>query len=129
MRLLLDTHALLWALLEPRRLSAAASALIRDPANVVLVSAATAWEIATKLRLGRLPHAGAVVAAYDAHLARLRADELPVRSQHALLAGRFPVAHRDPFDRMLAAQAIVEGARLVTVDPAFDQFADVQTSW
>jgi PIN domain nuclease of toxin-antitoxin system len=128
-RLLLDTHALLWALLEPARLSADASALIRHPANDVLVSAATAWELATKRRLGRLPQAGAVVAAYDAHLTRLRADELPVRSQHALLAGRLPVAHRDPFDRMLAAQAIFEGVVLVTLDPAFGQFADLQTRW
>jgi PIN domain nuclease of toxin-antitoxin system len=128
-RLLLDTHALLWALLEPPRLSAAAAALIRDPANEVLVSAATAWEIATKIRLGRLPHAGAVVAAYAAHLARLRADELPVRAHHALLAGRLLVAHRDPFDRMLAAQATLEGALLVTIDPVFGQFPDVQTRW
>ena len=102
-RLLLDTHTLLWALAEPQRLSAHAADLIRDPTNVVLVSAASAWEIATKHRLGKLPGAGPIVAGFVAHLATLRAEELPVRSIHALQAGSFVVEHRDPFDRMLAA--------------------------
>ena len=129
MRLLLDTHALLWALLEPARLSADAAALIRDPGNELLVSSASAWEIAIKHRLGRLPHAAAVVASYPAHLARLRADELPIRSAHSLLAGGFPVPHRDPFDRVLAAQAIAESAVLLTNDLAFAQFPQLQVRW
>lgn len=129
MRLLLDTHALLGALAEPRRLSSQAAALIRAPANAVFVSAASAWEIATKHRLGRMPHAGPILAAFAEHLAMLRAEELPVRSIHALLAGSLKVNHRDPFDRMLAAQALIEGIPLLTDDPAFALFPDVQTVW
>lgn len=129
MRVLLDTHALLWALAEPGRLSARAATVIRDPANTVLVSAASAWEIATKLRLGRLPGAGSIVAGYAAHLAILRAEELPISSVHALRAGGFLVEHRDPFDRMLAAQALVEGVLLLTDDTAFGMFPDLETIW
>ena len=72
MRLLLDTHALLWALAEPHRLSPRAAALIKSPTNDVMVSAASAWEIATKFRLGRLPGAAPIVAGFAAHLATLR---------------------------------------------------------
>src|SRR5437667_1598173 len=129
MRLLLDTHTLLWALAAPERLSGSAAGLIRDTTNVVLVSAASAWEISTKQRLGQLPGATPIVAAYAAHLTRLRAEELPIRSDHALLAGGFLIVHRDPFDRMLAAQAILEGLPLVTDDPAFLAFVDLETIW
>jgi PIN domain nuclease of toxin-antitoxin system len=129
MRLLLDTHALLWALAEPHRLSRRAADLIMSPTNDVLVSAASAWEIATKYRLGRLRGAGPIVAGFAAHLAMLRAEELPVRSIHALAAGNFAVEHRDPFDRMLAAQAQVEGVPLLTDDPAFSAFPVLRTLW
>jgi PIN domain nuclease of toxin-antitoxin system len=128
-RLLLDTHALLWALAEPHRLSAQVASLIRSPSIAVLVSAVSAWEIATKQRLGRLPGAEPIVAAYAAHLATLRVEELPIRSDHALLAGRLRLEHRDPFDRMLAAQALIEGLTLVTSDPVFSAIADLQTLW
>ena len=129
MRLLLDTHVLLCALDEPRQLSARATHLIRDPANAVLVSAASAWEIATKHRLGKLPAAGPLINAYAAHLDTLRAEELPIRSTHALRAGAFTVAHRDPFDRVLAAQSLLEGVPLLTNDSAFAAIADVETLW
>lgn len=129
MRLLLDTHTLLWALAEPGRLSPRAADVVRDAGNTLLVSAASAWEIATKQRLGRLPSAGAIVAGYSAHLARLRVEELPIRSVHALIAGGFLVEHRDPFDRMLAAQAIIEGVPLLTDDRAFGTFAELVTIW
>src|SRR5262245_8690860 len=129
MKVLLDTHVLLWALASPAQLSARAAGLIQDPRNDLLVSAASAWEIATKQRLGRLPNAGPIVSAYPAHLAPLRAEELPIRSVHALRAGAFDVAHRDPFDRMLAAQALVEGTPLVTSDSAFAGFSGVETIW
>ncbi len=129
MRLLLDTHALLFALAEPQRLSSHAAESIRAPANAILVSAVSAWEVATKHRQGRLPHAGPILAAFAEHLAMLRAEELPVRSSHARLAGGLQVNHRDPFDRMLAAQALIEGIPLLTDDPAFALFPDVQTVW
>ena len=129
MRLLLDTHALLWALAEPHRLSARAAALIKAPTNEIVVSAASTWEIATRYRLGRLPLAGPIVAGFAAHLVTLRAEELPVRSIHALVAGSFVQEHRDPFDRMLAAQAMVEGVPLLTDDPAFAVFPELKTLW
>ena len=129
MRLLLDTHALLWALAEPSRLSRRGIQLLRDPSTAVLVSAASAWEIATKHRLGKLGGAGAILAGYKSHLAVLRAEELRISSAHALKAGAFSVEHRDPFDRMLAAQAILEGAPLLTDDAAFRAFPDLETVW
>lgn len=129
MRLLLDTHAFLWALASPGQLSPRAADLIRTPANDVLVSAASAWELATKQRLGKLPHAGPIIAAYAAHLATLRARELPIFSTHAVVAGGLAVAHRDPFDRMLAAQSLVEGLSLLTNDSAFASFPDLETIW
>jgi PIN domain nuclease of toxin-antitoxin system len=128
-RFLLDTHALLWALAEPRRLSPRAASLIRSPTNEVVVSAASAWEIATKFRLGKLPGAAPIVAGFAAHLSTLRAEELPVRSTHALPAGSFILDHRDPFDRMLAAQAMLEGIPLLTDDPAFSAFPELETLW
>jgi PIN domain nuclease of toxin-antitoxin system len=129
MRVLLDTHTLLWALAEPHRLSPRAERLIRDASTEVVVSAASAWEIATKHRLGRLPHASPIIARYTTHLAMLRAEELPIRSTHALMAGTFNVIHQDPFDRMLAAQAIVEGLHLITDDLAFGVFSELETMW
>ena len=84
MRVLLDTHALLWALAEPLRLSPRISGLIREASTEVIVSSASAWEIATKQRLGRLPEAGPIVVGYASHLEMLRAEELPIRSAHAL---------------------------------------------
>jgi PIN domain nuclease of toxin-antitoxin system len=129
MRLLLDTHALLWALAEPHRLSAHAADLIKAPTTGLVVSAVSAWEIATKHRLGKLPGAGPIVAGFAAHLASLRVEELPVRSAHALLAGSFVLEHRDPFDRMLAAQAMLEGLPLLSDDPAFAAFPGLETIW
>lgn len=127
-RLLLDTHVLLWALFEPHKLPDSLRALLARPDNVRLVSAATAWEIATKYRLGRLPHALPLVQSYSDHLARFQATELPVGSRHALVAGGFSQAHRDPFDRILAAQSLLEGVPLVTADPAFQAFP-AQVLW
>ncbi len=128
MTLLLDTHVFLWALTDPRRLSRRARALVEDQANTLLVSSASAWEIATKHRLGRLVGAEAVVAGYRRNLQRLGGLELPISSEHALRAGAFTVAHRDPFDRMLAAQAQIEGVPLLTEDRAFAAF-DVTCIW
>lgn len=120
--LLLDTHVLLWALMEPDKLSAPAHGLLENGANTLLVSTLSAWEVATKHRLGRLPEAEAVVHGSSRHLATLRATELPFTVKHVLLAGALPGDHCDPFDRVLAAQALTEGVRLVTADPAFASF-------
>jgi len=128
-RALLDMHVLLWALVSPARLSARVRALLEDPTTDVLVSAASAWEIATKHRLGKLPGAGVIVADYARCLRRLRADDLPIASAHALAAGGWAVDHHDPFDRLLAAQAVAEDLPLLTADAAFALFPRVVTLW
>lgn len=127
MKMLLDTHALLWAFSAPEKFKKSAS-LLRDRASTVFVSSATAWEISTKHRLGKLPEAKLLLAGYGDHLARLLATDLPVRYEHAVLAGAFTQTHRDPFDRILAAQAVVEELVLITNDPAFSDFP-VATLW
>ncbi len=128
MTLLLDTHVLLWAVAEPGALSSRARILLTDGANALLVSSPSAWEVATKHRLGRLPMAEVLLASFSEHLQRLRAVELPISVRHALTAGAFPSPHRDPFDRMLAAQALHEGVPLVSSDAAFAAFP-VETVW
>lgn len=87
---------------------------MEDPSTVLLVSTASAWEIATKYRLGKLTEANAIMHALDQHLARLGAQVLPIDLKHALLAGRLEHPHRDPFDRMIAAQAILENASVIS---------------
>ncbi len=121
-RLLLDTHVLLWSLYEPHRLSELARNSIAKIENVRLVSAASAWELSTKVRLGKLDMARGLVESYHDHLETFRATELPVSSKHSLLAGSFSQTHRDPFDRLLAAQALLEGVPLITADSALSQF-------
>lgn len=128
-RLLLDTHTLLWTLLEPQRIPAAALAHIRDPATTLLVSAASAWEIGTKFRLGKLGGAQAVVHGYPDHLRRLRAEELPISSHHAMIAGTLTWTHRDPFDRMIAAQCMIESVPLCTADAALTAFPGLRIVW
>lgn len=118
MTLLLDTHVLLWWWSEPTRLSPRAIALLRDPADRVLVSAASAWEISTKHRIGKYPAGGAVLAEWGQRLATDGFAELCISSAHALRAGSIPGEHRDPFDRMLAAQSILERVPVVSRDQA-----------
>lgn len=125
---LLDTHVLLWAFAEPNRLSPTAADLLVTEANELLVSAASAWEIATKFRLGKLPHVGALLDQWDEALRRLRATPLPIDGAHALRAGLYQAGHRDPFDRVLAAQAELVGCPLLTTDPAFLEFP-ITTIW
>ena len=122
MKVLLDTHALLWVLLEPAKLSRRVRTLVSDTKTEVLVSSATAWEIATNHRLGKLEHAENVVRGYAEHLHRALATELPISSAHALLAGSFKNAHKDPFDRLIAAQSVLEAVTLVSSDAAFQDF-------
>ncbi|MBS0995879.1 type II toxin-antitoxin system VapC family toxin [Gluconobacter cerinus] len=116
MKLLLDTHLLLWAAGEPDRLSVRARSLMEDQDNDLVFSAASLWEVTIKAGLGR---AGFQI---DPHLLRRGLiengyEELPVTGQHALAVGQLPDVHRDPFDRILVAQATVEGLLLLTHDP------------
>ena len=128
MKLLLDTHAWLWWVLDAPQLSARAKAAIADPGNDVFVSAASAWEIAAKQRLGKLSGVPQVLERW-AELAVLDGFvQLPVNYRHALLAGSHAQEHRDPFNRMLAAQSEIEGLTLVTLDPAFTLFGTA-TVW
>lgn len=127
-RLLLDTHAFLWRMAGSVQMSDRANVLIDDSDNDVLVSAASAWEIATKHRLGKLPDGGAVVGGFSTAIRDLRATELPITVEHALIAGGFDIGHRDPFDRVLAAQALHEAAVLISRDPAFADFP-VTVEW
>ena len=120
--LLLDTHALLWWLLDSPELSNTARQAIAAPDQRVLVSAASAWELSTKLRLGKLPEAEDIVVNLAAYLRSQRFEALAVGLDHALAAGRLPGPHRDPFDRMLMAQAQIERADVVTVDPVFRDY-------
>ncbi len=121
MKLLLDTHLLLWAAGQPDRLSAAACALIEAADNELIFSAASLWEIAIKRGLGRddflidgrLLRRGLLDNGYV---------ELPICSEHALAIDTLPPLHKDPFDRILVAQAIVEGITLLTADPVMAQY-------
>jgi Uncharacterized protein conserved in bacteria len=125
MRLLLDTHVLLWAVLEPQRLSPQQRNALEDSDNELLVSAASAWEIATKWRLGKLSQAAAVVKNYPQALNGLAATELPICGAVARQAGLLEVEHRDPFDRLLAAQAKADDLLLASSDLAFRLFPNV----
>jgi PIN domain nuclease of toxin-antitoxin system len=121
MKLLLDTHLLLWAAGEPRRLSAPALALIEDPVNALVFSAASLWEVAIKRRLGRSDFR------VDPRLLRRGLldngyHELPVTSEHAIATDDLPSIHKDPFDRILVAQATVEGMLLLTTDPVVARY-------
>lgn len=120
MKYILDTHALLWWWTDDPALSPRARELIQDEANEFLVSAASAWEIATKYRLGKLDIGRDAVARFDELVTLDGFSHLPVSYLHALRAGGLLNDHRDPFDRMLAAQSLIEGVPLVTRDTAFD---------
>ena len=128
MRVLLDTHTLLWWLDGDRRLSRRARSVIADEDNTALVSAASAWEISTKVRLGKLPGAIEVAAELPAILLQQNFEPLPITIVHALRAGNLPGPHRDPFDRMLIAQAQDEDVALVSNERLFDAYG-VRRVW
>jgi PIN domain nuclease of toxin-antitoxin system len=121
MKLLLDTHLLLWAAGEPKRLSKQARTLIDNPDNELLFSAASLWEVAIKRGLGREDFK------VDARLLRRGLldngySELPIISDHVVATESLPPIHKDPFDRVLVAQATVEGVTLLTIDPLVAQY-------
>ena len=120
--MLLDTHAFLWWIADSGRLSGKARRLIADETNDVAVSAASAWEIATKHRIGRLPGGEAVALDVVGCIAGQGFSELPIGVSDAERAGRLPGPHRDPFDRMLAAQALSRGLPIISIDGVFDRY-------
>ncbi len=124
MRLLLDTHVLLWALSAPRRLGKAARSAIEDPENEVMFSAASIWEIAIKSALSKR---GFAVAPDEILAAAVQSglSELPVRAAAAVHVARLPSHHRDPFDRMLIAQAVTEPAILYTADAQLEVYSEL----
>lgn len=123
MRLLLDTHVFLWALVGSRKLSRRCRDDLVDPGNVVLVSAASIWEIAIKASIGKLKlkteHAGRLAEL----IVECGFEELPVTARHASVVRTMPMHHADPFDRLLVAQAQVEGLTLATADPAIRSYS------
>jgi PIN domain nuclease of toxin-antitoxin system len=122
MRILLDTHALLWWLSDDPSLPPSARRWMAPGGNTVFVSAASAWEIATKVRLGKLPFAADLAADFAGYLANERFEPLSITPDHAVRAGLLPGPHKDPFDRMLVAQAQAEDLPIVSNDVAFDGY-------
>ena len=128
MRLLLDTHALIWWLAGDEKLSLRARDAIADEANAVAVSAASAMEVATKHRIGKLPDAALLAQDFEAIVADQGFSELSISVRHARLAGELGIAHKDPFDRLLIAQALAEDMVLISNETRFDDSA-VKRLW
>ena len=119
---MLDTHALLWAFNDSPSLTPRARRAIEDGSHDLMVSAVSAWEIATNARLGKLPGGDELIADLDRYLAQLRCEALRISLDHAVRAGRLPGEHRDPFDRMLIAQAQAENLAIISNDRIFDAY-------
>ena len=128
MKILLDTCALIWATMSPSSLSRQAGEMISDEGNAILVSAASAWEIATKVRAGRLPGAEKLEREYLQVMEDAGYEQLSIDTASALRAGRLIADHRDPFDRMIAAQALALDIPVLSPDPLLDQFG-VRRVW
>ena len=125
-RLLLDTHALLWWANDDSQLSKEARSCIQKRGNRILVSAASVWEVAVKFKNGRLPSAQNFVANIPEYLHDQNFDSLPISIEHALRAGLLQGPHRDPFDRMLIVQAIEENLAIISNDQALDGYGAVR---
>lgn len=123
MKLLLDTHAFLWFIMGSAKLSATARALIEDAANEKFLSAASLWEMAIKVSLGKLKLAAPFAVLLPQQLSLNGVEVLPVKVEHTAVVAVLPFHHRDPFDRMLIAQAVVEQMPVVSTDAAFDAYA------
>ncbi len=122
MRLLLDTHTLLWYTLADPKLSRAAQALILDAANEILISPASYWEIAIKVSIGKLTLHRPYEDFMDLCLKTYGFKILPVEPRHTAALIGLPFHHKDPFDRLLVAQAMVEGIPIISADPALDSY-------
>lgn len=128
MRYLLDTHTFLWWIVDDPQLSPRAGAIIRDPSNEIWFSATSAWEIAIKAQLGRITFEDDPVEFIPQQVAANGFRHLPIQSDHALHVSRLALLHRDPFDRMLVAQALIERMVLLTADQTIAKY-DVQVVW
>ena len=128
MKILLDTNVVLWAALSPGKLTAAAASAISSTRNDLLISAASAWEIATKVRLGKLPEATKLEANFISASQLAGYTLLPIHADTALRSGRLLGAHGDPFDRMIAAQALELAIPVISADPKLDSFG-VRRIW
>ena len=128
MRLLLDTHTLIWWLIENSSLPVSARELIGSRNSQVLVSTVSAWEIATKVRLGRLDVAADLARDFGGYLAQERFESLSISTEHGIRAGSLPGSHKDPFDRMLVAQAQIESLVIVSNDALLDGYG-VSRAW
>lgn len=128
MRVLLDTCTVIWATISPSSLSREASETISDEGNMILVSAASAWEIATKVRLGKLPGAEKLERDFLDVMDDAGYTQLDIDTESALRAGRMVAEHRDPFDRMIAAQALGQDIPILSPDALLDQFG-VRRIW
>ena len=128
MYLLLDTHALIWWMTNSPSLPDTARRLMLDKRNTIVVSAASAWEMATKVRLGRLPAASDITRNFQEYLSQSGFESLPVSAEHGIRAGLLPGPQRDPFDRMLIAQAQAENLTIVSNELAFDNYG-IRRAW
>ena len=128
MKLLIDTQCWLWWFAEPDRLKEATIAQIVDETNELWFSVASVWEMGIKVGLGKLPLPEPIDRYLASRIKQLGARSLEIRADHALQAGGLPLHHRDPFDRMLIAQAQVEGMTIVTSDRMFDRY-EVEILW
>lgn len=128
MRILLDTSAFLWSNIEPARLSSRAASLIQDGANDLVLSAVSAWEVAIKHRLGQLELPQEPGPYVSSRIVLDRLSALPIEISHALQVSALPLLHRDPFDRLLIAQAQLERLPILTSDPNITRY-DVEVIW
>jgi len=128
MRFLLDSHTLIWAVDDPTKLSRTAEAILLDPNNVRLLSPASYWEMAIKVALGKLPLTMPYRPWMEKAIADLRLEILPITLDHAEWVATLPFHHKDPFDRMLAAQSLVGGVALLSGDVVFDAYG-VNRTW
>jgi PIN domain nuclease of toxin-antitoxin system len=126
--LLLDTHTFLWWIAGDDSLSLTARAAIQDEQNAIFVSAASTWEISTKHRIGKLPDVSSIVADLDAVIIGQGFTPLPISTRHGQAAGSLPGPHKDPFDRMLIAQAMLNNMLLVSNELPFDTYG-VRRLW
>lgn len=128
MRILLDTHALVWWLCDAPLLSRTSREHLGDASNTPVISAASAWELAIKFQLGRLPEAELLITDFSGLMERLGFELLPISAEHGIRAGTLPGPHKDPFDRMLAAQSQAENIPIVSNDTVFDSYG-VRRLW